>query len=329
MAEDTTRFSRRRFLRTTGATAGVLAIAGCTQQTNGSAGNGGLSGTIDIAGSSTVFPLATAVSEEFMEEYPEVDVNLQSTGTGGGFANNFCPGRTDFNNASRPITETEEASCSDNDVVPIELNVATDALSVIVNPEATWVDCLTIEELRTIWSADASPETWNDVRDEWEEREFELYGPSDASGTFDYFNEVILGEDGPDHRRDYSATEQDRNIIQGVQGSRNAMGYLGFAYYTENTDSVKAVGIDDGSGCVEPSLETAKSGEYSPLSRPLFTYVNQQSLAEDHVAEFARYWIDRMTDADLVADRVGYVPLTEEEQSAQLDTLESAIDSAT
>jgi phosphate transport system substrate-binding protein len=323
--------SRRKFLVGAG-TAGTLALAGCTQS-GGSAGDDessgdGLSGAIDIAGSSTVFPLATAMSERFKEEHPGVDFSLQSTGSGGGFANYFCTGDTDFNNASRPIQEQELSQCEDSGVTPVELTVATDALTVIVNNEADWVDCLTVEELRQIWSAEDPPTLWSDVNSEWPDEEFALYGPTDASGTYDYFIEAIIGEEGPGHRQDYSATEQDRNIVQGVQGSETAMGYLGFAYYTENSDSVKALGVDDGDGCVEPSLETARTGEYTPLSRPLFTYPAKEALAEEHVAEFARFWIENATSTEIVADEVGYVPLSDEDQSAVMDTLETAIEEA-
>jgi phosphate transport system substrate-binding protein len=324
MSDNNSRYSRRNFLTTAVGTAGALAVAGCTQQTENGENDDVLSGVIDIAGSSTVFPLATAVAEDFKAEYGGVDINLQSTGTGGGFANHFCPGRTDFNNASRKITETEKQSCAENSITPVELQVATDALTVIVNNENDWVDCLTVEQLADIWSADSPPQQWSDVNSDWPDEKIELYGPSDASGTFDYFNEAILGE-GVDHRRDYSGTEQDRTIISGVTGSRYAMGYLGFAYYSESTSEVKALGIDNGSGCVKPSLETAKSGEYKPLSRPLFTYAKQSSLAEKHVAKFARYWIDHMDSTELVANEVGYVPLDAEQQSAVQDTLESAI----
>jgi phosphate transport system substrate-binding protein len=333
MAED--RFSRRKFVAATTSTVGALALAGCTEnQGSGDDGGDGLSGTIDIAGSSTVFPLATAMSEGFTTEdldrdvfHPDVDINLQSTGSGGGFANHFCPGLTQFNNASRPIKPEEESACSGNDVEPVELTVATDALTVIVNNDANWVDAMTVEDLATIWSGDEQPETWADVNSDWPDEPLELFGPSDASGTYDYFIEAIIGEEGS-HRQDYSATEQDRTIIQGVEGSQYAMGYMGFAYYSENTDRVKALAIDDGDGAVEPSLETAKSGEYTPLSRPLFTYPSKAALAEEHVAEFARYWIENSTSQDIVADRVGYVPLDDEQQSEQMDTLESAIEEA-
>jgi phosphate transport system substrate-binding protein len=325
-------YSRRKFIGAAGATATTLAIAGCTEQNpsggDGGSGDGELSGDIDIAGSSTVFPLATAFAEIFQEDHPEVNINVQSTGSGGGFANFFCPGETDFNNASRPIQPDEEALCADNGVEPVELTVATDALTVIVNNDNDWATELTVDQLKQIWSAEDPPTMWSDIDSSWPDEELELFGPSDASGTYDYFIEAIIGEEGPGHRQDYSATEQDRTIIQGVEGSQYAMGYMGFAYYSENTDAVTAVAVDNGDGPVEPSLETAKSGEYAPLSRPLFTYPSKSSLAEEHVAEFARFFIENTTNREVVADEVGYVPLDDEQQQAQMDTLESAIEDA-
>jgi len=318
---------RRKFLAGVGA-AGLASLAGCVVDESGGDG-AGLSGTIDIAGSSTVFPLATAMAERFENDHSEVNVNLQSTGSGGGFANFFCTGDTDFNNASRPIQSAEEEQCSSNDVNPVELTVATDALTVIVNNDCP-VDSITVDELAEIWSAEDPPENWSDVNSEWPDQPLELYGPTDSSGTYDYFIESVLhsGDEERDHRQDYSATEQDRTIIQGVQGSENAIGYLGFAYYSQNQDSVKALGIDDGDGPVEPSLETARTGEYTPLSRPLFTYPAESALAEEHIAEFARFWLENATSQDIVADEVGYVPLNEEDQQAQMDALESAIEEA-
>jgi phosphate transport system substrate-binding protein len=351
--------TRRKFLLSSGA-ASVAALAGCTGSQDGSDGGDGgdggsegtptegetgtegtptegetgtetseaLSGDIAIAGSSTVFPLASAFGEIFQKEHPEVDISVQSTGSGGGFQNFFCVGETDFNNASRPIKPEEEQLCEENDVNPVELQVATDALTVVVNNENDWAESLTVEQLKEIWSAESPPTTWADVNSDWPDEEFELFGPSDASGTYDYFIEAIIGEDGPGHRQDYSATEQDRTIIQGVEGSEYAMGYLGFAYYSENTDAVKAVAIDNGDGPVEPSLETAKSGEYSPLARPLFTYPRMDSLAERHVAEFARFWMENTTNQEVVANEVGYVPLDDSQQSEMTDRLESAIEEA-
>ena len=349
--------SRRKFLAASGS-AGVLALAGCTSDGNGggsggsgggddgSGGSGGgdgsdgdgddggdggsetLSGDIDIAGSSTVFPLATALAEIFQQENPDVNISIQSTGSGGGFENFFCVGETDFNNASRPIQQEEEQLCSENGVEPVELQVATDALTVVVNNENDWAESLTVDQLAEIWSAEAQPETWADVNSDWPDEPFELFGPSDASGTYDYFIESIIGEDGPGHRQDYSATEQDRTIIQGVQGSQYAIGYLGFAFYSNNTDVVKAVAIDNGDGPVKPSLETALTGEYTPLSRPLFTYPRVESLAERQVEEFARFFVENTTNEELVAGDVGYVPLSDDQQSEMTSRLEDAIERA-
>jgi phosphate transport system substrate-binding protein len=337
--------SRRNVLATAGV-AGAGLLAGCTQSNapGGGDGDGGgdggdddsdgtstpeaLSGDIEIAGSSTVFPLATAFAEIFQTDHPDVDISVQSTGSGGGFANFFCPGETDFNNASRPIADGERQQCADNGVTPVELTVATDALTVVVNNDNDFATELTVEELRTIWSAETAPETWQDVNSDWPDEPLELFGPTDASGTYDYFIEAIIGEEGPGHRQDYSATEQDRTIIQGVEGSEFAIGYMGYAYYSTNTDRVTAVAIDNGDGPVEPSLETARTGEYQPLSRPLFTYPSQESLAERHVAEFARFFVENTTNEQVVAEEVGYVPLTDDQQAEQMETLEAAIEEA-
>ncbi len=313
---------RRRFLAGA-AGAGATLIAGCTSTDD--QGNGeGLSGEISISGSSTVFPLAEAVAERFMEEYPEVTVSVKSTGTGGGFSNNFCPGRSEFNNGSRQITEGEREKCEENGVEPMELKVATDAMTVVVNNEADWIDCVTIEELRQLWRRDG-PSTWQDVNEDWPNEEINRFGPADTSGTFDYFREVVLGEEY-NHTRDYSPTEKDNSIVQGVQGSEFAIGYFGFSYYYLNPDSVTALSIDGGDGCVMPSVDTAKSGEYTPLSRPLFTYVNKNALTKDHVAEFCRFYLNNTDSEKLVAESVGYVPLTEDQQALQRGRLELAID---
>ncbi|WP_267640318.1 PstS family phosphate ABC transporter substrate-binding protein [Haloarchaeobius amylolyticus] len=320
--------SRRKFVTAAGA-AGLAGLAGCAKRgasggdtTNGGGGGGDeLTGNIDIYGSSTVFPLATAVKEGFEDEHSKVKVSISSTGSGGGFSNYFCKGDADFNNASRPIKDSEKQKCKSNDVDWVELKVATDALTVIVNKEADWVDCITVDELKQIWEPDGA-QKWSDVRSEWPDKELDLYGPTSASGTFDYFTEAVIGEEDS-HRQDYSATEQDRQIITGVKGSSTAMGYLGFAYYSENTDEVKALAVDNGDGkCVKPSIETAKSGEYKPLSRPLFTYPRVQSMQEEpQVRAFAEYFVEQSAERSLVADKVGYVPNSEEEMQAQMDKL--------
>ena len=322
--------TRRGLLAGAGAT-GVAMVAGCTSANQGNGNGGGtngdgssLSGDIEISGSSTVFPLAEAVAEQFQKDHPDVNISVKSTGSGGGFKNHFCPGRSDFNNASRPMKDSEKENCEDNGVGWLELEVATDALTVVVNNDADWIDCVTVKELRQIWQPDAA-ERWNEVRDEWPDEEISRYGAAETSGTFDYFTEVIMGESGS-HTPDYQPTENDNLIVQGVQGSEFAIGYFGFSYYYNNPDDVKALEIDDGSGCIPPSLDTAKAGEYTPLARPLFTYPATESLAEEHVAEFARFFVESSANQDLVADNVGYVPMDEEKMQSQLDELNAAID---
>ena len=328
--------TRRNALKTLGG-AGAVAVAGCTSEGDGGNGNGNdggngngggneeLSGEITITGSSTVFPLMSAIAKEFDGEYG-TSTNVTPTGSGGGFSNNFCPGDADFNNASRPIKEEEKQLCEDNGVDYVELTVATDALTVVVNPEADFVDSLTVEELAQIWKSDAA-ETWSEVRDEFPDEKIERFGAADTSGTYDYFIENVQGEDAG-HTDDYRATEKDNVVAEGVADDRYAVGYFGFSYYYNNPDQLKAVAIDDGDGPVEPSLETAASGEYQPLSRSLYTYPAMSSLAENHIAEFSRYVLERATSESLVAEQVGYVPLTDDQQQSQQDKLDSAIEEA-
>jgi len=327
----------RRAALTSIAGAGAMALAGCTDASNdagngdGSSGDGSesgsgeLSGDISIAGSSTVFPLMTAIAEEFQAENPNVNIDISSTGSGGGFANFFCVGETDFNNASRPIKGEEQQLCADNGVEYVELVAATDALTVVINNDNSFATELTVDELADIWAADGVS-TWSDIRSEWPDEEIERYGAAETSGTFDYFNEAVLGERG--HTDDYQATEQDNTIVQGVQGSEYAIGYFGFSYYFQNPDQVTAVAIDDGNGPVLPSLETASSGEYTPLSRPLFTYPSISSLGEEHIAEFARYFVSQTDNEEIVANEVGYVPATQETKEEQMQALEDAISQA-
>jgi phosphate transport system substrate-binding protein len=281
-----------------------------------------LQGSTDITGSSTVFPVAQAVSERFKERESAVDFDIVATGTGGGFSERFCSGDADFNNASRPITSDEQRLCADNGVEYHRLTLARDAVTVVVNTDNDWLDCATTAQLRQIWRADGAT-TWADIDSAWPDEEIQRYGPADTSGTFDYFRREVVGE-GAMHTSDYLPTEQDSTIVQGVQSDQYAIGYVGFAYYQQNSDAVTTVGIDDGDGCVEPSLETAESGKY-PLARPLFTYVNTDRLGEAHVAEFARFFLEQSANEDLVADEVGYVPNTEAEMQAELDALNDAI----
>lgn len=303
-------------------------MAGCT----GGGGDGGsgdsLSGEVRIAGSSTVFPISRALSKEFQKKHPDVSIPVSSTGTGAGFSNFFCPGKTDINDASRPITEQERQICKSNGVTPIRFQIAIDALSVVVHPEADWVDCLTFDQLKTIWGpSEPVPQQWSDVKDSWPNEPLHLYGPTSASGTFDYFTERVIGEEGS-HRPDYQGTEHDNNIVTAVAGDRYAMGYLGFAYYVDNQDKIKGLGIDgpDTEACVKPSFQTAKSGRY-PLARPLYIYVAESALERKVVREFVRFYIERSA-TDLIR-QIGYVPVTQSTKKENLEKLESAIERVT
>jgi phosphate transport system substrate-binding protein len=352
--------SRRKFLITSGAT-GVLGLAGCSEGGSGGGGSDGedgggssdgssdggdggssdggdggssdggdgdmeLSGEISITGSSTVFPLATAVAEEFQKKHSGVNISIQSTGSGGGFENFFCPGESDINNASRPIKDSEMENCTSNDVQPHEIKVATDALTVVINNENDWATELTVEQLAQIFGPEApDDQTWSDINSSWPDEEIQRFGAAETSGTFDYFTETLIGEEGA-HTQDYEPTEKDRSIVQGVQGSQYAIGYFGFAYYFQNPDQVTAVAIDDGDGPIKPSLETAKSGEYTPLARPLFTYPNENRLSETHIAEFCRFFIEQTVNQEIVANQVGYVPNGEEEKNKELEELNAVIE---
>ncbi len=310
--------NRRDFLAATGIAA-AAGLSGCV----GTVAQEGRE--VNIAGSSTVFPVTEAVASAFTQRRDDVTVSVSQTGTGGGFSNFFCPGMTDINNASREVADVELENCGENGITPIEFTVATDALTVVVNPEADWIDSLTVEQLREIWRVDGA-ERWSDIDDDWPDEEFELYGAATTSGTFDYFNEAIIGEEA-NHTNDYHATERDRTIVQGVQGSQYAIGYFGFAYYSENPDQIKAVAIDDGGGPVEPSIETAMEGEYTPLSRPLFVYVSDQALPEPEVQDFVRFYMEQAA-TDLVSE-VGYVPITEDKRDENIERLEAEIDEVT
>lgn len=276
----------------------LLALAAC-----GGGDETGLSGTIEIDGSSTVFPITQAVAEEFFIANRSAQVNVSVSGTGGGFKR-FTSGETDISNASRRIKDAEAEAAAANGVEFIEMRVATDGLSVLVNLENDFVGCLTVDELSKMWSPGSTINNWNQVRASFPDQELRLYGPDPDSGTFDYFTEEINGESQVS-RSDYTASADDNVLVQGVGGDKNALGYFGFAYYTENLDKLRAIAIDNGAGCIEPTVETIESGEYAPLSRPLFLYVNRASLDDELVAEFLRFY---MASAAALALEVGYVP---------------------
>ncbi|HSK17925.1 MAG TPA: PstS family phosphate ABC transporter substrate-binding protein [Longimicrobiales bacterium] len=297
-------------------TAAALVLAGCGGERGGT--DGELSGSIEIDGSSTVYPISQAVAEEFMiESGGDVRVTVGVSGTGGGFRR-FCAGETEISNASRAIKDDERALCEQAGVDPLELQVAIDGLAVTVHPENTMVQCLTVEELRRIWEPGSTLKQWSEVREGLPAQPLRLYGPGTNSGTFDYFTEAIVGEEDAS-RPDYSASEDDNVLVQGVGGDVNALGYFGYAYYIENQDKLRAIGVDNGNGCVEPTPETVTSGQYAPLSRPLFIYVNRSDLQRPEVAEFVRFYME--TAAELVTE-VGYVPMDAASYQANLSQLQ-------
>jgi phosphate transport system substrate-binding protein len=281
-----------------------------------------LSGSIEVDGSSTVGPLITAAAEQFQGEQPNVQVTVGISGTGGGFER-FCAGETDISNASRPIKDDEETPlCQQNGVEYTELQVATDALTVVVNKENDWAQCLTTDQLKKMWEpgAEGKINNWNQIDPSFPDQRLSLAGAGTDSGTFDYFTDEINGEEGAS-RSDYQATEDDNTTVTFVGGETGALGYFGFSYYEENQDALNAVQIDGGNGCVAPSVETAQNGEYTPLSRPLFIYVKNEALQRPEVKGFVQYILD---NAQSIAESAQFVPLNDEQLAESQSRFEQA-----
>ena len=262
-----------------------------------------LTGTIEVDGSSTVYPISEAVAEEFNKLYPKVRVNVGVSGTGGGFKR-FTVGETDISGASRLIRNPKETSKAEaNGVTYDELRLGTDGLSVLVNLDNDFVDCLTVEELNAIWMPESTINNWSQVRTGFPDQKMRLYGPDSDSGTFDYFTEEV-NDEVQASRSDYTASADDNVLVQGIAGDKGSLGYFGYAYYQENKDKLKLLAVDSGSGCVQPNLQTIPSGEYSPLSRPLFIYVNEKSYQRPEVKTFVDFYMDKGPD---LTNEVGYV----------------------
>ena len=282
-----------------------------------------LSGTVAVDGSSTVFPVTEAMAEEFQKATGgKVRVTVGISGTGGGFKK-FCAGETDISDASRPILKAEIEQCQAAGIQFVELPVAFDGLSVIVSPRNTFVDCMTVSELKKMWepAAQGTVTTWNQIRPEWPNQPFRLYGAGADSGTFDYFTDAINGREKAS-RGDFTASEDDNVLVQGISNDPNALGYFGFAYYEENQDKLKLVKIDNekGGGCVAPSKETIANGTYTPLSRPIFIYAKRASLDRPEVREFLRFYLDPK-NAEQYIDQVGYVPFPAQYYQQALERL--------
>lgn len=267
--------------------------------------------SIKIDGSSTVYPITQKVVEDFQASNQETaDINVEFSGTRGGFRK-FCEGQTDINNASRPILTEEMSLCSRYGVSYIELPVAFDALTVVVNPNNNWITSITTEELKKIWepAAEGKITRWNQVRSDFPDKPINLFGAGSDSGTFDYFTEAIVGVEDAS-RKDYVATEDDEITVRGVSQDPNAMGYFGLSFYEANTDKLKALGIDNGKGPILPSPETVVSASYQPLARPLFIYVNLKSAQENPaLQELIDFYLEKAPE---IVQTVGYIPLTQE-----------------
>lgn len=274
-----------------------------------------MSGTIDIDGSSTVFPLTEAVSEEFLKTNKDVRVPVGVSGTGGGFKR-FCAGETVISNASRGIKAQEKAACKKNGVQYLEFTVAYDGLSVLVNKNNTFVDKLTTAELKKIFEPDSKAKTWKDVRASWPDETIKIYSPGADSGTFDYFTEVINGK-AKASRNDKQVTfsEDDNTLVAGISGDKYAIGYFGYSYYVENKDKLKVVPIDAGKGAITPDPRTIAKGTYSPLSRPLFIYVNKAAMARPEVKAYVKFYL---TNASKLAKEIGFVALSDTWYKTQL-----------
>jgi phosphate transport system substrate-binding protein len=320
--------STRLKLSLLGAVAALLLLgagAGCGgDEDDGSGGDGtagALSGWIQTDGSSTVEPFTALAAERFQRRNPGVRItrSIVPSGTGGGFER-FCAGETDLSYASRPINEDEKQACSARDIGYVEFQVANDAVTIVVNRRNEWADCLTTGELKTIWEPGSTVANWSQVRPDFPDEELELFGPGKASGTFDYFTSEIVGTEGAS-RSDYLASEDDNLIVQDVVGAPGGLGYLGLAYFNENEDRLTELDIDDGSGCVAPSVETAQAGQY-PLSRPLYVYAKNEALRKAHVRAFLEYALE---NAVSLADDALLVPLTGEQLQQEQTKFNEAV----
>ena len=306
----------------------TIAAAGCggrggdesVDGTAPTASGGDLSGRIDADGSSTVGPYTTAAAERFQKEQDGVQITVGVSGTGGGFER-FCRGETDLSNASRPIKDDEAATCARKGIEYVEFQVANDALTVVVNKDNDWVDCLTTEQLETIWKPGSKVDDWSDIDPSFPDEQLSLFGPGTDSGTFDYFTGEINGEEGAS-RSDYSASEDDNTIVTGVSGEKGGLGYFGFSYFEENQDALKAVAIDSGTGCVAPSVDSAQEGTYEPLSRPLFVYAKTTSVRRPEVEAFLRYLLENET---AIAEAAQFVPLTDEQLAKARGDLDAVL----
>jgi phosphate transport system substrate-binding protein len=308
----------------------ALGVAACGEDEEGGGGaastgdSGGeqLSGSIALDGSSTVAPLSEAAAELFNDENPGVNVNVGTSGTGGGFEA-FCRGETDVSDASRQIDEDETTACEEGGIEFEEVSVANDALTVVLNPENDFAECLTVDELNAIWRPEDPVTNWSEVRQGFPDLEIERFGPGTDSGTFDYFTEAINGEEGAQTTGYNNVGEDDNATVRGVQGTEGGIGYFGFSFFSENEGALKAAAIENEAGeCVPPSAETAQNGTYNPLGRQLFIYPSGEALQRPEVQAFIEFYIN---NNDEIAERAGLIPLTQEQKDEATTKVEGLI----
>jgi len=307
----------------------LLLLTSCGSKQNTSSSGDSLSGNINIDGSSTVYPITEAVAEEFQKIQPGVKVSVALSGTGGGFKK-FGRAETDINDASRQIKPAEDSLAKSHNVSYVELEVAYDGMAVVVNPKNDWCNDITVAELKMLWEPEAQDKIkkWNQIRKEWPNEEIHLFGAGVESGTYDYFTEAIVGK-SHSSRGDFTASEDDNVLVQGVASDKNALGFFGIAYFEENKDKLKVIGVDDsndanGAGPILPSIETVKNKSYSPLGRPLFIYVNSEAGKRKEVQEFVRFYMDNTSS---LSEEVGFIALTPEELAREKAKWESFITS--
>jgi len=309
-----------RFVLVAGLLAALL-LAGCGRDSD-SGGNGGssgdLSGRISADGSSTVGPFVTRAAQLFENQQSGVQVTVGISGTGGGFER-FCLGETDLSNASRAIEDDEVAACEEKGIEFLELQIANDGIAIVVNKQNDWADCLTVDQLNEMWKPGSKVDSWRDVEARFLDEELKLAGPGTDSGTFDFFTDQINGEEGAS-RTDYQPSENDNVIVQAVAGDKGGLAYFGLSYAEQNAGKIRTLEVDGGDGCVEPTRETVQSGEYTPLSRPLFVYAKQDALERAEVKAFLEFMLDNQSE--IVGNL--FVPLTAE----QLAKARAAIDQA-
>jgi phosphate transport system substrate-binding protein len=298
----------------------TVSLAACGGGDAGAAAEGGsgASGTVSVDGSSTVEPMSKAASELLSEENPDVRVTVGAAGTGGGFEV-FCQGQTDISDASRPIEEDEAKACEEGGVEHTELQVATDALTVAVHPDLA-VDCLTTDQLVELFGPTSKVTNWNQLDPSFPDQEISFFIPGADSGTYDYMAADVVADESEELRKDVESSEDDNVLVQGISGTEGAVGFFGYTYYEENQDTLKALQIDSGAGCVAPSAETAQAGEYTPLARPLFIYVSNSSYADNAATkEYVDFYIENL---ETIAEAAKFIPLSEDLYSETQSNLE-------